>query len=250
VPETPWPPPRYLQIAAHYRELIANGELASGDALPSARELARRWNVAKGTAERVLGTLRSEGLTVSRGGRAGTLVNASLPGRPDRVRRWARIVPTSEHAHVVYADLVPASDAIADIFGVAARSPVIARHQVTIDRDVPVAESTSWFPGDLAVTAPALLTTAPITGGAPGYIEARTGRRVATTREQLTAGLATDATAVVLGITAGDPVLVGRSWLYDDRDTLIEFHEYTSVNTRSATYEAALGASRPGGDTR
>ncbi|GII97515.1 GntR family transcriptional regulator [Sinosporangium siamense] len=42
--------PRYLQIVAELRGLIASGDQAEGDRVPATREIMRRWGVAMATA--------------------------------------------------------------------------------------------------------------------------------------------------------------------------------------------------------
>jgi DNA-binding transcriptional regulator YhcF (GntR family) len=75
-PELDRPPPPYLQIVAHYRELIRSGQLQDGDKIPSARQLVEQWSVAHATAAKVLVTLRTEGLvTTVAGGAGGTVVS-------------------------------------------------------------------------------------------------------------------------------------------------------------------------------
>jgi DNA-binding transcriptional regulator YhcF (GntR family) len=77
--------PKYLEIAGQVREQILRGDLQAGDEIPSERELAASWNVARGTAARALAWLRSEGLVEARQG-AGTHVRTDArPGVPDEV---------------------------------------------------------------------------------------------------------------------------------------------------------------------
>ncbi|PXY35872.1 GntR family transcriptional regulator [Prauserella flavalba] len=77
--------PPYLRIVASIRDRIADGELAPGDRIPSARQIVREWGVAMATATKVLATLRQEGLAEARTG-VGTVVRA--PSAPP-VRRTA-----------------------------------------------------------------------------------------------------------------------------------------------------------------
>lgn len=65
--------PPYRQIAAEIRAGITVGELRPGARVPSVRQIAQRWGVAVATANRVMSTLRDEGLVVTRVG-AGTVV--------------------------------------------------------------------------------------------------------------------------------------------------------------------------------
>lgn len=65
-PDDPRPP--YRQIANALRAAILTRKLAPGEQLPSGPELARRYGVAKATAENAIRTLKDEGLVVSRQG--------------------------------------------------------------------------------------------------------------------------------------------------------------------------------------
>jgi DNA-binding transcriptional regulator YhcF (GntR family) len=73
----------YLRIVDDIRRRIGSGELRSGDAVPSARQLMREWRVANATATKALAALRQEGLVVARPG-IGTRVAAGKPVRPRR----------------------------------------------------------------------------------------------------------------------------------------------------------------------
>lgn len=63
--------PAHKRIAAHLRGAIESGVLAPGDALPTVKALAQRYEVVPSTAHRAITSLASEGLVVvSRGKRA------------------------------------------------------------------------------------------------------------------------------------------------------------------------------------
>ncbi len=162
--------PPYMQIAEDIRRQIRSGQLRDGDLVPSTRQLAREWNVSVPTAAKALTTLRSEGYVRGVAG-TGTVVCAGstthLPGgdRLEAIARTGRIYPPNERAVIHSAELVPAPDAIADALGIPAGTEVIRRHRVTYRDDSPVSASTSWLPGDLAASAPRLLTTERIIEG-------------------------------------------------------------------------------------
>lgn len=61
--------PTYLQLAAELKRLIADGELKSGDALPSLYELVESTGLSHSTIQRSVKLLKDEGLVVTAPGR-------------------------------------------------------------------------------------------------------------------------------------------------------------------------------------
>jgi len=246
-PQVQRPTPPYLQITQHFRDQIKSGELKDGDRLPSARQLVEQWGVAHATAAKVLATLRSEGLvTTTSGGAGGTIVSVSEVANTPRdrlhaVRRSGRIYPPNEYARIIAAELVRAPEHVAAALGLSDELNVIRRHRITYRDDSPISASTSWYPGALAETAPALLQTERIRQGTPGYIEERTGRRAHLGRDQFTAATANAGIAVDLQVAEGSPVLTGRNWFQDDAGDVVEYGEYSSIAGHWQTYEYEVG---------
>jgi GntR family transcriptional regulator/MocR family aminotransferase len=85
-------------LAEALRSAIIEGRLARGARLPSSRDFARQYGLARGTAVRVFEHLRSEGYIVSKVG-AGTFVSSSLPDQ--RPLTWRnRITPGARKTSV------------------------------------------------------------------------------------------------------------------------------------------------------
>ena len=61
--------PAYLQLARILREMITSGQIAPRQPMPSIKTLTQEYGVAKGTAEKALRVLRTEGLVVTVPGR-------------------------------------------------------------------------------------------------------------------------------------------------------------------------------------
>jgi GntR family transcriptional regulator len=78
----------YADVAAHYRQLVEEGELSPGDPLPSVSEIRDQFGVSGKTVSRALQLLKQEGILASRGS-LGTVVTS----RP-------RIAPASGAARV------------------------------------------------------------------------------------------------------------------------------------------------------
>lgn len=240
-PTISWPDPPYLQVVKHIRAQIESGELRDGDAIPSARKLSSDWSISLATATKVLTTLRSEGYV--RGVRGvGTLVDTSSFGHAPRdrmrsMRRGGRIYPPDQHAEIRSAEIVEATQQVADALAVNVGAPVIRRHRVTYQGEDPVSASVSWFDGELAKNAPRLLETTRLPQGTPAYIAEVTGRQMASGHDQKAADAATEGDAEDLKVPVGSPVLRGRNWVYDTAGGVIEYGESVSAAGRWVNYE-------------
>jgi DNA-binding transcriptional regulator YhcF (GntR family) len=98
--------PPTAQIRDQIRGLIASGQLAAGERLPSVRQLARDLGVAAGTVAKAYRALEVEGLLVTRTG-GGTRVSATATSTPRTVLEAARsLVLASSRAGVDEDDAV------------------------------------------------------------------------------------------------------------------------------------------------
>lgn len=71
-------PPLHSQVYRNLKEAIQHGDLRPGAVLPSEAELARRWDVARGTLRRALVELAQEGLLDRRQGRGTTVAHPKI----------------------------------------------------------------------------------------------------------------------------------------------------------------------------
>lgn len=231
MPKIERPEPPYLQVVSHIRGLITSGQLAEGDTVPSARQIAASFNVAHATATKALTTLRAEGLVRGVPG-IGTVVQSkalhrSARDRSTSVLHTGRIYPDGHYAKILSAELVPAPERVADSLGVEPGEQVVRRQRTTYDNaDVPLSTSVSWFDGALVDVAPLLLEPKRILQGTFAYVEEQTGR-TRSEREKLliSAGAATQQEAEQLQVEQGAPVLRGRNFFWDTEGVVIEYGE-------------------------
>ncbi|GAA2665181.1 MULTISPECIES: GntR family transcriptional regulator [Actinosynnema] len=235
--------PPYLQVARHFREQIVAGQLKDGDPVPSAREIARIWNVALATASKALATLKSEGLTRAVSG-VGTVVQTkgalhhSARDRSIAIHRTGKIYPPGHYAEIRAADLAPAPELVANALGVDEGVPVIRRRRTTYTADnVPISTSISWFEGSLAAVAPLLLATERIVQGTAKYVEERTGRAAVATYVQHAAGVAAEEDAIELQVSEGSAVLVSRNRYVDAAGAVLEYGESIALPDHWVFYE-------------
>ncbi|MDQ1293066.1 MAG: hypothetical protein QG608_947 [Actinomycetota bacterium] len=232
--------PPYKQVVDDIRTRITTGELREGDRVPSARQIMREWGISIATATKVHAALRSEGLTRSVTGISTVVAATARPTAKDHmaaIRTTGRIYPRGDHAEIKESASVPAPPDVADALGIEPGAMVIRRHRVTYRENRPLSASTSWFDGGLAETAPLLLETKRIPEGTPGYIERKTGLRVASGRDVITARTSSEKEAEELGIEGGSVVIIGRNWFYDTSGKVIEFGEFIASGERHLTYD-------------
>ncbi|MEV4703776.1 GntR family transcriptional regulator [Actinoplanes sp. NPDC049316] len=223
--------PKYLQIANHLREQILRGDLAPGAEVPSERQLAQEWRVARPTASRALDTLRREGTLESRQG-AGTYVrDVQAHRRPlhryHRYRQMGGQYGPGERLAIVRAEIVDAPDYVAQALRLDVGAQAMLRERIISRGDSELIEiATSWWPASLAGQCPRLLEPESLGGmGSVRYVESVTGRVAAYARDQVAARLATPQEVEVLKLESPSAVLAYRHTVYDRSDQPLEFAE-------------------------
>ncbi|MDG4809150.1 GntR family transcriptional regulator [Micromonospora sp. WMMD1120] len=147
-------------MAEELRHRIAAGAIAAGSLLPSESALMAEFSVARGTVREALALLRTEGLVMTEVGR-GTYVRPIVPVRrlaSERYRKELEQVRSGELGTSFTADQqvewsaysldkdfreVPASDAVAELFGVEPGTMILERHFLFRAHGVPQQMSVS-----------------------------------------------------------------------------------------------------------
>ncbi|MEV6277530.1 GntR family transcriptional regulator [Nocardia sp. NPDC051832] len=221
--------PKYLQISGYIRDQIMSGELSPGAEVPSERELAAAWKVARPTASKALNTLRQQGLVISQRG-AGTFVADSRIApqareRYERARRYGTMYTEQESVTILSAELLDGPDHVTSALRIPKGSSVIARRRLVTNESGLSELATSWFPGALAETAPGLLSRERLSGGTAQYVESATGRKVTYARDQVSARLATETERTHLGLPNPAAVLAYRLTVHALDATVLQFDE-------------------------
>ncbi len=202
---------RFATIAHDLRERIALGEFGETGAMDSEAQLGSRYAVSRPTVRRALETLRDEGLVESRHG-AGWFVTGSAFHQ-----RLA--IGSFRHAASAVAEAGKTLERRVVEFGYR-RSPtsLAATLGVDVDADVLHARSVRTVDGEgldvVREWVPAALAGSISRDAAtrPGIWETltRQGHRISTVRQVVTAGLASDADAELLGVSPGEALLLVR----------------------------------------
>ncbi|MEU4241045.1 GntR family transcriptional regulator [Actinoplanes sp. NPDC026619] len=224
--------PKYLQIAAHYRDRILQGDLQPGDEVDSERRIADTWGVARPTATRALETLRREGLIDSQQG-SGTRVrdvrtHRRASHRYNRFRTQGAQYAADESMELLTVGVVDAPEHVAEALGLEQPAQAMTRRRLISRQSSGPAEiATSWWPPSLAEHAPRLLEPVTLGGiGSVRYVESTTGRTASYARDQTSARLATAEEAALLQLGDGPAaILAYRHTVYDTADQILEFAE-------------------------
>ncbi|NJD24762.1 MAG: GntR family transcriptional regulator [Betaproteobacteria bacterium] len=216
--------PLYRQIKDFMIRSLEAGEWGPGDAIPSEGELAQRFNVSQGTVRKAIDEMASENLLVRRQGK-GTFVASH--DDPRSFYRFLRLVPDSgEAVQAVSVPLScvtrPAGAEVAAALGLAAGDPVhyverllrFGGDTVVFDEIYLLAE---LFPG---------LALAQLSGGERSLyslFEGDYGVRMIRAEERLRAEPAGAHSAKLLGVRAGDPLLLVERTAYTYGDKPVEW---------------------------
>ncbi|WFE54589.1 GntR family transcriptional regulator [Micromonospora sp. WMMD1155] len=218
-------PRRYRQVADELRRRIEAGTTPPGALLPSESTLMAEFSVARGTVREALALLRSEGLVLTEVGR-GTYARPIVPVRrvaSDRYRKELEQVRSGELGTSFTVDQqvdwsaysldkefreVPATAAIADLFGVEPGTMLLERHFLFRTHGVPQQMSVSRMPLELVAGTPiAVPENEPWPGGNTAQLHSL-GHTVTSIRERPTWRMPTQEETEALRIPGGVSVVV------------------------------------------
>jgi GntR family transcriptional regulator len=140
--------PKGEQLRAIMEDLIAG--LRPGDPLPSERELAERYDVARMTVRGELNRLASEGVVERVQGR-GTFVAEGRVAQAATLSSFTEDMRARGHvpgARVLSQDVVDAADALAARLGVATGAPVVRVRRLRTADGEPMAVEEAFVPVD------------------------------------------------------------------------------------------------------
>ncbi|WP_067721199.1 GntR family transcriptional regulator [Nocardia yamanashiensis] len=222
--------PKYLQIAGYLRDQIVRGDLPPGAEVPSERELAAVWKVARPTAAKALQALRQQGLVQSKRG-SGTFVQhlGSAPRARERFERASALgtmYSDTERVDFPYVGIVDAPEHVTTSLALdpgeqALRRCRVIRNQVS----GPTELSTSWFPARFAHSAPRLAVPERVRGGTLPYLSEVLDERNLYARDQVSSRLATEQERHTLDLPNPSAVLVYWLVAYTSEDHPIQFDE-------------------------
>ncbi len=201
--------PLYQQIKALLERSLDAGEWAPGAAIPSESDLARRFGASQGTVRKAIAALASENLVVRRQGK-GTFV-ATHTEEATSLFRFLRIRRSDGEneypgSRVIDVRRGKASAEVARMLELKPGDPIVVVRRVLEYGREPVVLDEITVPGGLFRG----LTKAKLEayeGSMYSFFETQFGVRMVKAREKLRAVAADAASAKLLGVKTGEPLL-------------------------------------------
>jgi len=212
--------PLYRQIKGLMVKALEAGEWRPGDVIPSETELAARFKVSQGTVRKAIDEMAADNLLTRRQGK-GTFVASH--DDPRAFFRFLRLVPLT--GGVVQSTSVPlecwrvkAGQEAARTLGIKLGDPIIIVRRVLEFSAKPVVLDEIYLPGELFAGL-GLDLLKEHQGSIYSLFESRFGTRMIRAEERIRAVAADRATAEVLRVAEGSPLLsVERiSYTYGDK---------------------------------
>lgn len=217
---------RYEQIARQLREDIRNGRFQVGEAIPSERVLAERFDVAPGTMRQALNQLVDEGtLSSKRGARKVVL---RMPARFPEISKfrsfaqWAYGRGRTPGGHVIHQEWVEQTDKDAELLRVPAGEKVLKVLRVRTIDGSPIMLERTRYPAWIGTKVEPMDPTCP---SVTNELAARHHIHFFAADNVFSAAKAGEVDARWLPLETGDPVLVHRRLSRDARGTPLEMSE-------------------------
>jgi GntR family transcriptional regulator len=212
--------PLYKQIKHLLLDSLRHGEWKPGAAIPSEQELAARFQVSQGTMRKAIDELAGENLLIRRQGK-GTFV--ATHHEPRSQYRFLRLLADdgaapAAHSRFVECRRMRAPPHIADRLGLSAGASVVFVRRLLLFGEQAVVLDDIWLPGRVFRGLTFERLTA-YTGPLYGLFESEFGVPMVRADERLRAVAADAASARLLQVPLGSPLLLVErvSFTYGER---------------------------------
>jgi GntR family transcriptional regulator len=214
--------PRYRQIEQALREEVAT--LRPGERLPSDAELCARFGVSRMTARNAMERLAADGLIRREPGRGSFVAQPVAHRRANRLMTFTQEMRRTGRApasRLLTRVVRPATPAEAASLAIDPREPIVHLRRLRLADDQPIALESAVL---VAACTDAVMA-ADLAHGSLHEALARAGFVLRRGTGTIGAVKATSEDARLLGIRAGDPLLVERRVIVDGHDRRVEATE-------------------------
>jgi len=213
IPASPLPLPRYHQIYLMLRERLAAGEFAADAPLPGEVALARTFGVSRMTLRAALDLLAQEKLIVRQRGRGTFARSRQAAGSAPMLGLLENLVANGLRTVVKVIELseAPAGGEVAEALRIAAGDPVQRAVRLRSYRGSPISHLSTFVPASVARFSRKELSAKPML-----RLLEEAGVSVAGADQTVSARLSDPATAPLLNLALGSPLLSVRRVVYDE----------------------------------
>lgn len=230
--------PLHIQAEELLRKLIDSEEYKNGKYLPNEVELSAQLNISRNTLRQAINKLVFEGLLTRKKGVGTKVVKKGIVGG---VRNWLSFSQEMKMLGIeirnfeLHISRKLPSEEIRDFFNISdLNKKCIVLERLRGNKDYPFVYFISYFNPDIPLTGEESFTR-------PLYeiLEKDFDIIVKISKEQITARLAGDFIAEKLEISANDPILIRKRFVYDVNNIPIEYNiGYYRADSFTYTIEA------------
>lgn len=217
------PIPLYFQLQELIRKRIESGEYLAGECIPSETELQRRFNVSRITVRNAIEGLVFEELLVKKQGVGTTVAKHRFVDDTSSLKSFTEKT-MDQHANartdVLEVKQIGASRRMAEHLSVEPGSDLLYVQRLRIIDDEPIGVFSNYIRGDLGVRA-----DHDFSGSIYRLLEETYGVRIGEAEKVIEAIIASAEEGAVLGVSAGDALLVIRNTTFDTDGKPVEYAE-------------------------
>ncbi len=222
------PVPLYYQLQEIIRTRIESGQWGPGRQLPPEAELCEEFNLSRGTVRQALADLVREGLLHRRRGKGSFVATPKIPQDIMRIgagfSEYAReAIGTDLGSRLIQVNTIPATQSLAEKFGIPVGSEVVEIRKVKLAGDRPYFLATSFIP---KAACPDLELEDHSDGSLFELIREKYGVHVVGVKGWFEPVLINDYESSVLEVEKGSPALLYERIRFtaDDRPVMISKH--------------------------
>ena len=214
--------PLHKQAEDMLRKLIEEQEYKDGKLLPNEVDLAARLNISRNTLRQAINQLVFEGLLERKKG-VGT--KATRKGITGGVQHWhsfsqeMKMLGVEIKNYELMVHFHKPSPEIAGFFGIDEETPCVVMERLRGNPSHPFVKFISYFNPKLPITGDENFNL-------PLYdmLEENYGIVVKTSKEEISARLAGEQLSHKLQIAPGDPILIRKRFVYDEKGVPVEYN--------------------------
>lgn len=214
--------PLHQQAEEILRKMIADEEYRNGKLLPNEIELSKRLNISRNTLRQAINKLVFEGHLIRKKGYGTCVAPQDVMSNAHNWMSFSQEMAMQgqkvQNFELHLSWKKPPKEA-ADFFGVSQDDKLICLERLRGKPDSPFVFFTSFFNPDIPMSISEDMST-------PLYeiLFKKYGIKVKTSKEQISAKAANEELAEKLGLSDGDPILVRKRFVLDDKNVPIEYN--------------------------